>query len=154
MPRPKGTFKTPEELAAMTEEQRRVYKRNHTNYLRRLAMEKARGARPIRTWQQRKQDEADAKPIVYDAFPESHLREWLRNNCPSQGECRKRGDRWGLRNSDISRFLTGRRALKPDILAKINIDTGITIERLLTDFSLAQLLMQENKEKKDDKSSD
>ena len=150
MARPKGTFKTPEQLLLMTPEQRRAYKVNHEKYRRRserlarLRAERKGEKTYIRTWQQRQQDKADEAIIEWDKFPETMLREYFRTHCPTQGTLRVKTDRWETNNSSIAKFIMGKKLLSAKTLAMIALDTGITIERILADF-------QEGQVKKNDK---
>ena len=137
MPRPKGTFKTPEQLAKMTPEQREKYRQNHADYKQNFAR-REKAARKIPSYVERGQRAADIREIDWDCFPETLLREWLRTNCPNQGLCRHQAARWGVTVGALRGLLEGSRRVNVEVLQKISVDTSIGIEKLLSDFDEAK----------------
>ena len=133
MPRPKGTFKKPEDIAKLTPEQREKYFQNTLDYKRNFKRRED-GKRRIPNYVERRQRDADAQLIAWDAFPESILREWLRTNATSVGECRHRAARWGMTNAKLSKFLQGTDMIHVSSLHQMQLDTGIFIEKLLVDY--------------------
>ena len=138
MPRPKGSYKTPEQLAAMSPERRKQYENFHKYYMKKI--KPAREApSAYATYMQRAQARIDAQEVDWDTFPVSTLREWLRSNAKTVGDCRKKASRWGITNGLLKWLLQGFRLPKAHVLQKIQLDTLISIERLISEFDEVKL---------------
>lgn len=133
MPRPKGSFKTPEQLANMTPEQREKYKLNHADYIKNFQRREKR-RREIPSSMILAQRRADKIPIPWDKFPVSIFRVWLETHFENQRQLRLQAVRWGTTSKSISEFLSGRKLLRQECLDKIHTDTMISLDRLKSDY--------------------
>lgn len=142
MPRPKGSFKSAEEIAAMTQKERERYWKNHKDYLKNGERRKNNPGRPRKNarkpwtktrWEDR-QTQLDKLAVDWDAFPESMMREWLRAHCKTRGEARIQAARWLLTNGELQYFLNGIRLPKIAGLQSMQLDTGIVMSKILEDY--------------------
>lgn len=135
--RPKGSFKTPEQIAALSPSERAKYFENHRKYLKKSEGQKNRERR--RRWLVSKDKDQflkDTTPVPYDKYPETTLRIWLQSHCPTSGHLRFQAARWATSNYLLSEFLMGFRMIEQDTLRNIAYDTEIKLEELLDQFDI------------------